>query len=137
MVEIDLFVTTMNTLDNRQVIMPNKLIFGESMQNFSANELRRIDVAVGVSYSADIDHTRQVLKDAVKTVDSHGAETPPEVYLVELGASSVDWRISVWASPTHYWDVREALTEAAKKALDAAGISIPFPQMDVHLDRLE
>ena len=71
--------------------MPNKLIFGESMQNFSANDLRRIDVAVGVGYGADIDQTRQVLTEAVKSVDNHGSEIPPEVYLVELSTSSVDW----------------------------------------------
>ena len=136
-VEIDLFTTTMNTLDNRQVIMPNKLIFGESMQNFSANEMRRIDVAVGVSYDADIDETRRVLTEAVQTVDNHGAELKPEVYLDQLGASSGDWSLRVWASPQFYWEIREEITERAKKALDAAGISIPFPQMDVHLDRLE
>lgn len=136
-VEIDLFTTTLNTLDNRRVILPNKVVFGTTMQNFSANDLRRVDVAVGVTYKADIDETRKVLTEAVESVNNYGSERGPEVYLVELGTSSVDWSLRVWTSPEYYWDVREETTAAAKKALDAAGISIPFPQMDVHLDKGE
>ena len=133
--EIDLFTTSLNTMDNRLVILPNKVVFGTTLQNFTANDLRRVDVAVGVTYSADLDTTRKVLEEAVQSVNNYGADKAPEVYLVQLGGSSVDWSLRVWAAPAYYWEVREETTAAAKKALDAAGISIPFPQLDVHLDR--
>ena len=131
--EIDLFTTRLNALDNRHLIVPNGEIFGSKLENYTRNPVRRVDVNVGAAYSADLDRTRAALERAAACV-SDGTDTPPaQVYLLELGASSVDWQVRVWCHPKNYWDVREAVTGAAKNELDAAGISIPFPQMDVHV----
>lgn len=130
--EIDLFTTRVNTLDNRHVIIPNGEIFGSKLENYTRNPLRRVDVNVGAAYSADLDQTREALNRAVEMVDAV-ASPAPQVYLMELGASSVDWQIRAWCTPQDYWAVREALTAAAKVHLDMAGIGIPYPQLDVHV----
>ena len=134
--EIDLFTTRLNALDNRHLIIPNGEIFGAKVENYTRNELRRVDVNVGADYSADIDRTRAALQKAVDQVAlafPADSAQPPYVYLMELGASSVDWQLRVWSKPADYWAVREELTAAAKNCLDAANIGIPFPQMDVHV----
>ena len=138
--EIDLFTTRLNALDNRHLIIPNGEIFGAKLENYTRNALRRVDVSVGAAYSADLDVTRNALERAAEAVNdafvrSAGEVTvpPPQVYLMELGASSVDWQLRVWCRPEDYWAVRESLTGAAKESLDQSGISIPFPQMDVHV----
>ena len=138
--EIDLFTTRLNALDNRHLIIPNGEIFGAKLENYSRNQLRRVDVNVGAAYSADLDVTRAALERAVIKVRDQSAESygnvdvpTAQVYLKELGGSSVDWQLRVWCCPEDYWNVRELLTAAAKESLDQAGISIPFPQMDVHV----
>ncbi len=131
--EIDLFTTRINTPDNRHVIVPNGEIFGSKLENYTRNDLRRVDVSVGAAYSADLDETRQALERAVMSVSESVVSPPPQVYLDSLGASSVDWYLRVWCKPADYWGVREQLTAAAKTQLDIAGIGIPFPQMDIHV----
>jgi small conductance mechanosensitive channel len=133
--EIELFSTTMDTPDNRRLILPNGTIFGAVIENVTHHSLRRCDVAVGVEYSADIDRTREVLQSAVDSMEGLSTERDHQIYLVELGASSVDWAVRVWCRTEDYWGVREKLTRAVKVKLDEAGIGIPFPQMDVHLDQ--
>ena len=135
--EIDLFQTTLDTADNRRVILPNGSIFGNTIENITHHPTRRVDVAVGVDYASDIDRTRQVLLDAAKSVLGRLPEREPEVTLVQLGASSVDWAVRVWADRTVYGSVKEDLLRAVKMALDAANIGIPFPQMEVHLRRTD
>ncbi len=130
--EIDLFTTRLNTLDNRHIIIPNSEIFGSKLENFTRNELRRVDVNVGASYTADLDQTRAALERAVSK--SGGVSDPQGfVYLMELGASSVDWQLRVWCKASDYWGVREQLTANAKTEMDRAGIGIPYPQLDVHV----
>lgn len=133
--EIDLFTTRLNALDNRHLIIPNGEIFGSLLENYSRNETRRVDVNVGAAYEADLDATRAALETAVRTVQMQGLASHEngQVYLNELGGSSVDWQIRAWCKPQDYFAVREQLTAAAKQSLDAAGISIPFPQMDVNV----
>ena len=132
--EIELFTTTMDTPDNRRLILPNGAIFGASIENVTFHDKRRVDVAVGVDYSADIDKTRAVLTEAATGVTGRLQDEDPMVILAELGASSVDWSVRVWSKTADFFAVKEALTEAIKKALDQAEIGIPFPQMDVHVD---
>jgi len=133
--EIDLFTTRLNALDNRHLIIPNGEIFGSLLENYTRNETRRVDVNVGAAYEADLDATRTALETAVRTVQMQGLASHEngQVYLNELGGSSVDWQIRAWCKPQDYFAVREQLTAAAKQSLDAAGISIPFPQMDVNV----
>ncbi len=132
--EIELFTTTMDTFDNRRLILPNGSVFGATIENITYHDTRRVDVSVGAEYSADIDQTRSVLEEAAKNVPDILEDPAPQVVLVELGASSVDWKVRVWCNTADFWGVKEAATRAVKVALDQAGIGIPFPQMDVHVD---
>jgi len=106
--EIDLFTTRINTPDNRHIIIPNSEIFGSKLENYSRNELRRVDVAVGAAYSADLEFTRAALERAVRLTDC-ASEPAGYVYLKELGASSVDWELRAWCKPAEYWAIREQL----------------------------
>ena len=131
--EIELFTTTIDTPDNRHIIVPNGSVFGNKIQNWSHNSLRRADVLVGVSYTADMKKTRQVLTAALQNIPGAATSKAPQVYLCELNASSVDWSCRVWCTPAEYLAVKERVTEAVKVALDQHGIGIPFPQLDLHV----
>lgn len=133
-VNLALFTTEFDTPDNRRIIVPNGAIFGSTIENITFHETRRVDVAVGTEYTADIATVRNVLLDAVRGLEGTHAEPEPVAYCVELGASSIDWSVRVWANTADYWAVRERATQAIKKRLDEEGIGIPFPQMDVHID---
>ena len=133
-VEIELFTTELTTLDNRKIVIPNSIIFSNPIENITGRETRRCDVNVGVVYSADIDETRKVLEGALATIDWKLDAPESVVFLKGLGASSVDWQLRIWCKAEDYWKTHEAGVRAAKYALDQAGIGIPFPQMDVHLD---
>ena len=135
--EIDLFTTAIDTLDNRRIILPNGKVFGEVIENVTFNEERRVDVDVGVHYKEDLDQTRAVLLQSARGVLNRLAHKEPEIVLVGLNSSSVDYQIRIWGHPKDYWQIREDALVAAKKGLDAAGITIPFPQLDVHLQRVE
>ena len=130
---LDLFSTKLNTLDNRHVIVPNGKLFGETLEHYTKNEFRRVDVNIGAEYTADLDYTRQALEQAIDRIPGAVASPAPQVYLMDLGDSSVNWQCRVWCQPAVYWDVRERVTESAKKAFDEARIGIPFPQMDIHV----
>ena len=131
---IDLFNTHMDTFDNRRIILPNGGVFGSTIENVTFHPTRRVDIAVGVEYSADLDKTREVLTAAAAVVPGRLDEPEPQIILLNLGDSSVDWQVRVWANTEDYWAVWDAATKAVKAALDRAALGIPFPQMDVHLD---
>lgn len=132
--EIGLFTTTMDTADNRRLILPNGAVFGAVIENISYHATRRLDVAVGSEYTADLDQTRNILLDAAKTLPTVLPDPEPAAVLLDLGDSSINWSVRVWVNAGDYWPTRDALTRAVKIALDEAGIGIPFPQMDVHMD---
>ena len=132
--ELELFTTTLDTPDNRRIIIPNGSIFGSVIENISHHATRRVDVAVGTDYPADLDRTREVLTNASIGVDGRLDDPEPAVVLLELGASSINWSVRVWANAADSEKVKQALTRAVKNALDEAGIGIPYPQMDVHVD---
>ncbi len=132
--ELGLFSTEMDTFDNRRIILPNSGIFGSTVVNFTHHATRRVDIPVGVEYPADLDRTREVLTAAAAGVPKRLEDPPPQIILLKLGNSSVDWQVRVWVKTEDYWDVVDAGTRAVKMALDEAGLGIPFPQMDVHLD---
>ncbi|RNC80550.1 MAG: mechanosensitive ion channel family protein [Phycisphaera sp.] len=131
---IELFTTVFTTPDNRKIIVPNGDIYGGTIENITHHDTRRVDVAVGTDYSADLDKTREVLMGAAKKIEGVLGDPEPVIYLSELGGSSIDWSVRVWAATADYWAVREKLTRQVKYDLDEAGIGIPFPQMDVHID---
>ncbi len=133
--EIELFTTTLDTFDNRRIIIPNSNVFGQVIENITYHPKRRVDISVGTEYSADIDRTREVLEAAAQRIPNILTDDAPAVILLGLGASSVDWEVRVWANTSDFLAVKQAGIREVKKALDDAGIGIPFPQMDVHLDR--
>jgi small conductance mechanosensitive channel len=133
--EIGMFTTSLDTPDNRRIIVPNGSIFGQVIENISYHPIRRVDVSVGTDYSADLDRTRAVLEQAAAGVENRLQDRDPQIVLLELGGSSIDWQIRIWAESANFFPVKEAATRAVKVALDEAGIGIPFPQMDVHVDQ--
>ena len=134
--EIELFTTAVDTPDNRRIIVPNGEIYGSTIENVTFHGTRRVDVAVGVDYSADIDKTREVLNAAAQSVEGILTEPAHAIVLGDLGDSAVNWTVRVWAKTADYWAIKEATTRAVKQHLDDAGIGIPFPQMDVHLNKV-
>jgi len=132
--ELTLVNTAIDTFDNRRFIVPNSKVFDEVIENVRYNPQRRVDVDVGCEYSADIDETRRVLEAAILRIPGGLKEPVPQVYLAKLGASSVDWQMRLWCETSDYLNVWQATIRETKMALDQAGIGIPFPQMDVHLD---
>jgi small conductance mechanosensitive channel len=135
--EIQLFTTTLDTPDNRRLTVPNGNIFSDTIENETFHDTRRVDVAVGTDYPADLNQTRTVLLQAATGVAGRLQDKEPVAYLDSLGDSSINWSVRVWANTKDYWAVRDRLTQAVKDHLDEAGIGIPYPQMDVHLDRLD
>lgn len=134
--EIDLFTTTMDTPDNRRIIVPNSSIAGGTIENMTHHMHRRIEVAVGVDYDADLQVTREALQTAVDQLSEHmiqGEGRGCAVVLAGLGDSAVDWKVRMWVAATDFWPMTEALTAAVKIQLDAVDIGIPYPQMDIHV----
>lgn len=136
---IELFTTTLDTPDNRRIIVPNSAIASGTIENISFHDERRVDVAVGCDYSASLDETRSVLEKAAESLNDkmiQGEGRGYAIVLGDLGDSSVNWTVRFWTNAGDFWPVKEALTRAVKQHLDEAGIGIPFPQMDVHLDKV-
>jgi small conductance mechanosensitive channel len=136
--EIDLFTTRFDTFDNRRIIVPNGEITSGTIENISFHPERRIDVSVGCDYTADLQHTRQVLTEAAESLQEFLVEGDGrgfQIALGDLGDSAVMWTVRFWAKASDFGTAKERLTEEIKNRLDAAGIGIPYPQMDVHLFR--
>lgn len=131
---INLFSTELDSADNRRIIMPNNSVFSNTIENISYHRSRRVEVRVGTAYEADIDQTRAVLTRVVQGVQGGLADPAPGVQLNEMGPSSINWTVQVWASSGDFGAVRDRLTRDIKVALDQASIGIPSPQMGVRLD---
>jgi len=132
---VQIFSTTLTSPDNKYVVVPNSAILGGNIINYSRKPTRRIDLMIGVSYSADLSKTRDVLEGIVNAHQSVLQSPEPQVAVAELGDSSVNLVVRPWVRSEDYWAVRFELMEAIKNGLDEANIEIPFPQMDVHLDK--
>ncbi len=130
---INLFSTTLDTLDHRRLIVPNGSVFGATIENMTFRPVRRVDINVGVAYGADIDATRAVLENAAASVPDQPEGHAWQVFLVGLGGSSVDWQLRIWCHNPGYWDTHEATVRAIKYGLDAAEIGIPYPTMDLNV----
>lgn len=132
---VHIFSTTMRTPDNREIILPNGDIFGGKIVNNNARGTRRIDLVIGVGYDDDLRKAKQVLEGVLAVEERLLKDPEPLIAVGELGASSVDILVRPWVKTTDYFATKCALTENIKLALDDAGISIPFPQMDLHLNQ--
>lgn len=130
---IGIFSTTLKTGDNRMIILPNGSIYSGMITNITAMETRRIDMVFGIGYGDDL-RKAKVLIESILADDARILKDPsPLVAVAELGDSSVDFNVRPWVARDDYWSVYFDLNERIKLAFDEAGISIPFPQMDVHL----
>ncbi len=132
-VEVQVFNTVLKTPDNRKVIIPNNAITASNITNFSAHATRRVDMTFGIGYGDDIKKAKETL-DALVAEDSRILKDPaPMVAVSELADSSVNFVVRPWVKREDYWGVFSGFQEKVKTAFDAQGISIPFPQTDVHL----
>jgi small conductance mechanosensitive channel len=131
--EIQIFNTIVNTPDNVRVIVPNGNITGANIKNYTANGTRRVDLVVGVSYEDDLRRAKQIIEQVLAGDDRVLKEPAPTVAVSELGDSSVNFVVRPWVNPADYWDVYFGVTAKIKLALDESGISIPYPQRDVHI----
>lgn len=131
--EVQIFTTVLKTPDNKTIIVPNGQIMSGTITNYSARPERRIDLVVGVGYDADLDKTRQVLTDILGEDQRVLKEPAPLIGVVELADSSVNFVVRPWVKTADYWPVYFDLNERIKKRFDAEGITIPFPQRDVHI----
>jgi small conductance mechanosensitive channel len=130
---MNLVSTTITTWDNQKLVVPNSKIWGDVIRNITAEPHRRVDMSFGISYSDNIDHAERILSDIVSSHALVLAEPEPDIRLHALGESSVDFIVRPWARTSDYWTVYWDITRAVKQRFDAEGISIPFPQRDVHL----
>lgn len=131
--EVQVFTTVLNTPDNKRVIVPNAEVMGGSITNYSANGTRRVDMVFGIAYEDDIAAAKEILTDLVCSDERVLEDPAPAIFLAELGDSSVNIACRPWVDAADYWAVMADVTEKVKLAFDAAGLSIPFPQADVHL----
>jgi len=135
--KISLFTTTISPVDNRLIIVPNAAIAGGNITNFSSKPVRRVDHVVGIGYDEDIKKAKDVMY-AVIAKSAHTLSDPaPLVAVTDLGDSSVNFTVRAWVNSADYWDAYFEIIEEVKLGLDEAGISIPFPQMDVHMAKGE
>lgn len=133
--KITIFSTIIKTGDNKQVIVPNGAIYGGTITNFSAKETRRVDLVFGIGYDDDLLKAKQIIEQIMGDDSRILAEPAPAVALGELADSSVNINVRPWVNSGDYWPVRSDMLERVKLAFDEQGISIPYPQMDVHLDK--
>jgi len=132
---INIFTTVMTTPDNKEIIIPNGAIIGSNITNFSARPTRRVDMVFGIAYGDDLRKAKAILQEIIAE-DSRVLPEPAAVITVgELADSSVNFLVRPWVNAADYWGVMWDTTERVKLRFDAEGISIPFPQMDVHVHK--
>ena len=131
--EIQIFTTTLQTPDNKTVIVPNAKMTSDNINNWTAKGTRRVDMVMGIGYDDDIDKAKQIMRDVLSQDSRILPEPPPQVAVIELGDSSVNFMVRPWVKATDYWGVYSDVTEKVKKAFDANGINIPYPQRDIHV----
>jgi small conductance mechanosensitive channel len=131
--EISIFTTILTSPDNKTIIVPNAKLTEDNIVNWTIKGTRRVDMVMGIGYGDDIDKARQVINDVLAAESRLLKDPAPLVAVVELADSSVNFVVRPWVKASDYWGVYFDLTEKMKKAFDANGISIPFPQRDVHV----
>jgi small conductance mechanosensitive channel len=131
--DMSLVYTVIHTFDNQKMVVPNSKIWGDVIRNVTSQTIRRVDLVFSISYGDDIEKAEQVLKDIV---DNHSLtldDPAPTIKVHSLGDSSVDFIVRPWVKSEDYWNVYWDLTREVKMRFDTEGISIPFPQRDVHV----
>jgi small conductance mechanosensitive channel len=131
--KIHIFTTQLKSPDNKTIIIPNAKLTGDNITNYSAKETRRVDMVFGVGYSDDLQKVKQILEDILAKDDRVLKDPAPTIGVLELADSSVNFVCRPWVKTADYWSVYFDITETVKNRFDAEGVSIPFPQRDVHL----
>ena len=132
-VQVQILTTVLRTGDNKQIVVPNSEIMSSIITNYSANETRRVDLTIGVSYDDDLDKVRKTIQELVDADERILKDPACLIAVAALADSSVNFTVRPWVKTADYWDVYFGLTEAIKKRFDQEKISFPFPQQDVHL----
>ena len=130
---MQILTTVLKTPDNKQIIVPNSQIMDSIITNYSANDTRRVDLTIGVSYDDDLDKVRATIQALVDADERILKDPACTIAVAALADSSVNFTVRPWVNTADYWGVMFDLTEAIKKRFDEEGISFPFPQQDVHL----
>ncbi|MEJ2604367.1 MAG: mechanosensitive ion channel [Gammaproteobacteria bacterium] len=131
--EVQIFTTVLKTPDNKKIIVPNSQITGDTITNYSAHDTRRVDFTFGIGYGDDIDKAKKIIEEVLTSDERVLKDPAPQIVVSELADSSVNIVARPWAAAADYWGLKFDVTETVKKRFDAAGISIPFPQRDVHI----
>ena len=133
--EIGIFSITMRTGDNREIIVPNGEIYGGTITNNSRRDTRRVDMVFGIGYDDDLLKAKDIIKKILSEDERILADPAPAVVVGELADSSVNFNVRPWCKTSDYWGVYSDVHEKIKLTFDAEGISIPYPQMDIHQDK--
>lgn len=131
--EVQIFNTILNSPDNVRIIVPNAQVTGSNIMNYTVNGTRRVDLVVGVSYDDDLKEARKVIETVLSSDERILKEPAPTVAVSELADSSVNFVVRPWVKAVDYWDVYFDMTGSIKVALDLQGITIPYPQQDIHI----
>ena len=132
---ISLFYTSITTIDNKVIQLPNGSLTNTAITNYTMNKKRAIDVIISVSYSSDIDKTKKVITDTLNSIDEIIKEEPMLVRLKTHNSSSLDFVVRAWINTPDYWTAYYEFMEKVKKNLDKNEIEIPYQQMDVHISK--
>lgn len=133
---VGIFHTTLTTGDNKTVILPNAPVSNDPLVNYTSQERRRVELTIGIGYGDDIDQARDILRRLIGADERILKDPEPLIAVAALADSSVNFVVRAWTATGDYWAVTWHLNEAIKKAFDAEGVSIPYPQRDVHLHQV-
>ncbi|ENM5736714.1 small-conductance mechanosensitive channel MscS [Vibrio mimicus] len=133
---IQIFQTVLKSPDNKMVVVPNSAVIGSAITNYSRHETRRVDMVIGVSYKSDLQKTKRVLRETLEKDPRILKDPDMTIGVLTLADSSINFVVRPWCKTSDYWAVYFDSMQAIKEALDANGIEIPFPQMDVHLNKI-
>lgn len=131
--KIEIFTTQLKTPDNKTIVLPNAKLTGDNITNFTVKGTRRVDFVFGIGYGDDIDKARSIIKGIIDADERVLKEPESMIVVSELADSSVNFTVRAWSSVDDYWALYFDTIEKVKKQFDAQGVSIPFPQRDVHL----
>lgn len=131
--EVKMFITQLKTPDNKVVIVPNNKLTSDNITNFTTKDTRRVDMVFGIGYSDDIDKAKKIINDLLSLDDRVLKDPAPQIVVSELADSCVNITVRPWAKKDDYWGLYFDMTEKVKKEFDNKGVTIPFPQRDVHL----
>ena len=135
--DIGIFYTVLKTPDNKEITIPNGTVMASTITNYSVHETRRLDFTLSVAYGTDVEKVKAVLLDEAAKNEMVLKDPAPFARLSNHGESSLEYTLRVWSKASDYWTVKFDLLENVKKEFDANGISIPYPQMDVHIDNIK